>query len=88
MPGVVVNRRVVAGVVARTLAIGSLGGVAATALLGGGGTSSGGDTAIAAGTAPESWSADASGVYDAIAPVTDQASQDPNRMVSGKPALS
>ena len=67
------NRRVVAGVMAAALVLGSLGGLAATALSGSPSPSSEQPEEPTAELA--AWKAEARAVYDAIAPLTDQAGE-------------
>ncbi len=67
------NRRIVAGVAIGALVLGSLGGLAAAGLSGGGTPSS--VEAGESGEAPDAWLLEARAVYDAIAPVTEQAGE-------------
>jgi hypothetical protein len=67
------NRRIVAGVMAGALVLGSLGGIAATAMSGGDASSSSADPESVADL--EAWLVQARGVYDAIAPLTDDAAE-------------
>jgi hypothetical protein len=69
-----VNRRIVAGVMAGALVLGSLGGLAATAFSGGSAPSSSEDPGEQAAELA-AWKAEARAVYDAIAPLTDQAGE-------------
>ncbi len=69
----VMNRRIVAGVAIGALVLGSLGGLAAAGLSGGATPSN--VAAGESGEAPDAWLFEARAVYDAIAPVTEQAGQ-------------
>jgi len=69
------NRRVVALVLVGVLVAGTLGGVAASALSGSSEPALSGVNATDASATPEAWLAEARAVYDAIAPLTDQAGE-------------
>lgn len=68
------NRRIVAGVAIGALVLGSLGGLAAAGLTGGA-TAPSGVSSDEAGATPDGWLLEARAVYDAIAPVTEQAGE-------------